>query len=215
MLSFSPSPSSGNSVHFSSLPLCWPAAWYRSTHPTGSAGSPRHSWDTCPHPSKHGIYGLPLPCRDFWGRIPSSGTLYPSPSEVWKFWGTHGSCGKALEESQGFSNVEGAPASLAEQHRSSRSWYYSCYELSHLFDDETEKAWRKESEWENMPGRKPGLLCDDVTRFPFLFIQQPKDLGGFSDSIRTQFSRGRVGCRDLSCRARKGHASQGFAWQPQ
>lgn len=45
-----------------------------------------------------------------------------------------------------------------------------------------------------MPGGKPGLLCDNVTRFLFLFIQQPKDLGGFSDSTTTQFSVGLGGC---------------------
>lgn len=55
-----------------------------------------------------------------------------------------------------------------------------------------------------------------MLRFPFLFIQQPKDLGGFSDSIRTQLSVGTGGnAHALSCRGRKGHVSQEFAWQPQ
>lgn len=37
------------------------------------------------------------------------------------------------------------------------------------------------------------MLCGDVSKFPFLFFQQPKNLAGFSDVIRTLLSMGRVG----------------------
>lgn len=181
MLSFSLSPSPGNSVHFSPLPLCWPAARYRSTHPTASAGLPRHSQDTCLHPPELGIR-LPLPCRNFWGPIPSSVTPYTSPCEIWKLWGTCGRFGKVLEDCHGFGNVQGAPIILAELHCSSGSRYYSCYELSHLFDDKIEKSpknWSKETHLEGRLGCCAMMLQDSPFcsssswRISVAFLTQP------------------------------------------
>lgn len=79
--------------------------------------------------------------------------------------------GRVLEDSHGFSNIWGVPAT---------QWSHPTAQgadntpaRSHSLDDDTRESLKYCSE-ENVPGGKPGLRCNDVTRSPFLLIQQPK-----------------------------------------
>lgn len=215
MLSFSLSPSSGQlSSTFPHSPFAdrqLHIAQHTQPAPPARPGTPGIRVRT--HLSAG--YGLPLPCHDSRGRIPSSSTPYPSLREVLKVFGAHVEVvGRCLEDCQGFGSVRGAPASLGAPTAQGADITPAMSEIIYLMMRQRkprEKNRREQTRLEGSLGCCAMMLRDP----PFCSSSSPWTSVAFPTQPGHNSVREGWGCHALSCRARRGHASQGVAWQPQ